>query len=61
MNPRPGLLRRTLSPRLIAGHLAVTALSLTARLPLRLTRVLGTALLPLYLPFRRRTRASLRR
>lgn len=61
MNPRPGLLRRTLSPRLIAGHLAVIALSLTARLPLRLTRVLGTALLPLYLPFRRRTRATLRR
>ncbi len=61
MKPRSGPLRRTLAPRLLAGHLAVAVLTLIARLPLGITRFIGTALLPLYLPFRPRTRAKLMR
>jgi lauroyl/myristoyl acyltransferase len=47
--------------RFLAGKLAVHFLALAGLLPIRLTFALGALLLPLYVPFRRATRARLRR
>ena len=46
--------------RRLLGFLAVALLKILARLPLRLLLGIGAALLPFYIPFRRRTCARLR-
>ncbi|HLU70383.1 MAG TPA: hypothetical protein VKZ88_06400 [Fibrobacteria bacterium] len=69
MNGPSGMHRRTRPVRHLArhlvghlaGHLAVGLLTAITRMPLVLTRSIGTFLLPAYLPFRRRTRAKLAR
>lgn len=47
--------------RVIAGALAVGVLNVLGRLPTTISLGIGFALLPLYVPFRFRTRAKLRR
>ena len=46
--------------RRLAGALAVGVLNIIGRLPIKISLALGSLLLPLYVPFRFRTRAKLR-